>query len=59
MHGAFGPKDKLIRGVEPGLTGAHRMQLMNNPEWIIDGSIGHLVLNEPPSNRMNRFFFLN
>jgi len=32
---------------------------MANPEWHIKDSIGHIVLNDPPSNRMTRFFFLN
>lgn len=33
---------------------------MNDPLlWKIEDGIGHLVLNDPPSNRMNRFFFLN
>lgn len=32
---------------------------MNNPSYIVRGSIGHLVLNDPPANSMDRFFFLN
>ena len=33
---------------------------MNEPlKWNIDDGIGHLILNDPPSNRMTRFFFLN
>lgn len=32
---------------------------MDNPIWNVEDGIGHLVLNDPPTNRMNRFFFLN